>query len=253
MIVLAIIAIVVFFFIIMGSSSSTEETQPASNVDRSAGTTEETAQPLGEILPLICPYQRLDEDIKYNLEQNPDAKFVYNYRTVEFPMLTYPAVVSTSPGDDGECMCDYMLISPTGNRFMIFYNIYEFMDVEYFLSQIRVKENGVYEYKQTAEVKQRCPTFCKLYNNARKVDKELVYDLPFLTTMDAERKVLLLAVWLQDSSLEKQGDLDKYHIALWKILAQMLEEMQKSGMLNQTKKALVKNFFRMGLMINRLS
>ena len=71
--------------------------------------------------------------------------------------------------------------------------------------------------------------------------------------MDAERKVLLLAVWLQDSSLEKQGDLDKYHIALWKILAQMLEEMQKSGMLNQTKKALVKNFFRMGLMINRLS
>ena len=220
---------------------------------RSAGATEETAKPLGEVLPLICPYERLDEDIKWNLEQNPDAKFVYNYRTITFPPITYPTVISTSSSDEGDYFCDYAMVSEIGHRIMIFYNIYEFMDVELFLRQIRVKKDGVYQYIQSPEVKAKFPTFCKLYNNALKVDKELLYDLPFITTLDAERKVLLLAVWVHESSLDKMGDMDKYHIALWKIVAQLLEELQKCGILDQTKEKLVKTFYRIGRILTRLS
>ncbi len=253
MIILLAIAIAILYIIIQRLCSSAENSQTFIASDRSTGATEETAIPLGEILPLICPYERLDEDIKWNLEQNPDAKFVYNFRTINLPPITYPTIISTSSSDEGDYFCDYTMISHIGHRFMIFYNIYEFMDVEIFLRQIRVKKDGVYQYIQSPEVKAKFPTFCKLYNNAHRVDKELLYDLPFLTTLDAERKILLLAVWVDESSLDKMGDLDKYHIAMWKVLDQLLEELQKGGILDQTKENLVKTFFRIGRILTRLS
>ena len=253
MVIILIAAVIILYFIISNFGSSTADSQPMDAATRSAGATEETAKPLGEILPLICPYERLDEDIKWNLEQNPDAKFVYNFRTINLPPITYQTIISTSSSDEGDYFCDYTMISHIGHRFMIFYNIYEFMDVEIFLRQIRVKKDGVYQYIQSPEVKAKFPTFCKLYNNAHRVDKELLYDLPFLTTLDAERKILLLAVWVNESSLDKMGDLDKYHIALWKVLGQLLEELRKGGILDQTKENLVKNFFRIGRILTRLS
>lgn len=258
--VVAIIIVIVLFLILMSKSSSDAQSsagtsQSAPKQDRSAGSSEETAIPLNEILPLVCPYNKLDEDIKYNFEQNPGAERVFNFRILKFQDgigLEYPVVIHTSKSNDGEYCCDYTMFSEIGHRFMIFYNIYEFMDVELFLRQIRVKENGKYVYKQSDEVKKKIPTFCKLINNAAKVDKELAYGLPFITFMDAEQKVPLMAAWFHESSLEKDGDMDKLHIAMWKILFQMLDEMQKGGVLDQTKEKLCKNFVRIGLMLNRI-
>ena len=75
MVIILIAAVIILYFIISNFGSSTADPQSMDAATRSAGATEETAKPLGEILPLICPYERLDEDIKWNLEQNPDAKF----------------------------------------------------------------------------------------------------------------------------------------------------------------------------------
>lgn len=253
MIVFIIIAIIILVITLM-SSSTTDKTRTTLNTDRNAGITEETALPLGDILPLICSYDKLDEDIKYNLENNPNAKFVYNYRTMESPYgIPYSVIISTSKMGNNEYSCDYTLLGMTDERFMIFYNIYEFLEVEFFLRQIRVKENGKYIYKQSDEVKQKLPTFCKLINNAIKVDKEYTYGLPFISFLDAEQKMPLLATWIHVSDLKKEGDMDKFHIAMWKILSQLTDEMQKAGILNQSKKALVQNLVRIGLLYNRLT
>ncbi|MBR5899758.1 MAG: hypothetical protein IKZ14_09880 [Muribaculaceae bacterium] len=254
-----IIIVVVVLLILMGTSSSSgntpsgDNTQPQQGKDRSAGTTEDTALPLGKVLPFICSYKQLDDDIKYNFEKNPYDSRSINYRTLNTGVLEYPVFLYTTKGNDGEYSCDYTLFSPIGGRFMIFFNIYDLIEDLLFLQQIRVKKNGVYEYRQTSEAKQKVPTFFKLMNNAAKVDKELVYGLPFLSFLDAEQKYPLLAVWFHESSLEKEGDMDKMHIALWKILQQLIEEMQNSGILTETKNKLVKNIMKIGFMLNRIS
>jgi hypothetical protein len=75
MVIILIAAVILLYFIISNFGSSTADPQPMDAATRSAGATEETAKPLGEILPLICPYERLDEDNKSLISKTrPDIK-----------------------------------------------------------------------------------------------------------------------------------------------------------------------------------
>ena len=91
-----IIIVVVVLLILMGTSSSSgntpsgDNTQPQQGKDRSAGTTEDTALPLGKVLPFICSYKQLDDDIKYNFEKNPYDSRSINYRILNTGVLEYP-------------------------------------------------------------------------------------------------------------------------------------------------------------------
>lgn len=210
-------------------------------VDELAGTTEDTATPLKRVLPLFCTYDDLELDIKYNLDHT-DSNRVYNYRTYKMGIIEYEIIVSTNiDRETNFCMVDYTMI--TSSSFAIFYNLYETLD--FLLPQIREKRDGVFIYHTTKEVRQKVPTFCVLLSNAEKNDKKPTYGLPFISFLDVERKYPLLYAFFNDEALKKEGDMDKLHISLLKIVLQLATEVSKADILTQTKKTMFKNLTKM--------
>lgn len=220
------------YSILAGSAQALPEVLP--------GCTEDTATPIKRLLPIIVQYDDLEPDIKVNLRK---GNLALNYRTIKFfDFIEYLIVITTMRGEDGTCSCDYTMFG--SNRFMIFYNIYDL--IELFLVQIREKVDGVYKYHFSKEVIQKMPTLCKLFANAEKSDKQPHSDgLPMISFLDAEKKYPLLCAWFKEDTLQKQGDMDKLHIALFKILNQIVSESNNAGILNQSKKTMVKNILKL--------
>ncbi len=209
--------------------------------DELAGTTEDTATPLKRMLPLFCRLEDLEPDIKYNLEHAGSDR-VFNFRTLRCGTVEYLVTTSTSiDRNTGECMVDYTMV--LSSSFGIFYNLYELLEL--FLRQIREKKGGIYDYHLSKEVRQKMPVFCKLLDNARKNDENLTYGLPFITFLDQERKYPLLCAYFEETAISKEGDMDKLHISLVKIVVSLVAEVNKAGLLDQSKKTLVNNGLRM--------
>lgn len=226
--------------ILAGSTQTMPKTLP--------GCTKETAFPLNHLLPFFVQYDDLETDIKENLKK---GKMAVNYRKITLlDVMEYLVVITTMKGEDKICTCDYTMIGPS--TFTIFYNIYDLL--ESFLVQIREKVDGVYKYHFSKEVLQKMPTFCKLFANAEKSENQLQTDgLPMISFLDSEKKYPLLCAWFKEDVLQKEGDMDKLHIALFKLLTQIISESSNVGILNQSKETMVRNALKLLCLAHNIS
>ena len=152
--------------------------------------------------------------------------------------------------DDNRYCCDYTFCPKFGNTIMIYYNIYD--EILFLLRQIRKKENGVYTYKFSDEVKRKVPTLVKLFANLEKT-KKAQYGIPYIDFIDEKKQYTLLAVAIKADSINSSKDMDKIHIALFKIFAQIVEECDKAGFLEQTRKQMTRNLIRIEMAAYRIS
>lgn len=204
---------------------------------------------LKRLLPLICSYNDLEPDIKVNLKKG-DA-VVYNFRVVEwFGGIPYDLLVTTSNFGDDRYLCDYTVLPRFGNTILIYYNIYD--EILVLLRQIRLKENGVYTYKFSNEVKKKVPTLVKLFANLEKA-KKAQYGIPYIEFIDDEKKYTILAVGIKADTINSCEDINKIHLALFKVFLKVLEECNKAGILDQSKVQLAKNLVRIGLAAHHIS
>lgn len=206
----------------------------ASSGSNQLGRTENEPAPLKRLLPLFVKYEELESDIKMNLQHNDYAT---NYRKLQlWGKIEYLFIVGTYKGED-TCVCFYcQMLHYVG--WLMYYNIYELL--EPFLMQIRKKENGVYQYYLSPEVRRKMPTFCKLMENARINDRKLTYGLPMIAFLDAEQKYTLLSAGFKYSDNVNENTFDKIHESFLTILTQLTQEADKAGVLNQTYKTLAK-------------
>lgn len=212
------------------------------------GCTDNEPAQLKRLLPFLCQYNELETDIKINLKKG--GKIVYNFRTVELFGVPFDVVIGTSMLDDNRYCCDYTFCPKFGNTIMIYYNIYD--EILFLLRQIREKKNGVYTYKFSNEVKRKVPTLVKLFANLEKT-KKAQYGMPYIDFIDEKKQYTLLAVAIKADSINSSKDMDKIHIALFKIFAQIVEECDKAGFLEQTRKQMTRNLIRIGMAAYRIS
>lgn len=199
----------------------------ASGVNPNLGLTEGSPAPLKRLHPLFVKYDDLEDDIKTNLK---DGNYAINYRSLEMMGIDYSFLVGTYKGEDDLCSCFYcQLMNYAG--YIMYYNIYDIL--EFFLIQIRQKEDGVYHYQLSQEVRKKMPTFCKLLANANHNDKNPTYGLPMITFLDAESKYTLLTCLFKYENIN-DDTFDKIHASFFKILEQLTKEMDEAGFLNQS-------------------
>lgn len=77
--------------------------------------------------------------------------------------------------------------------------------------------------------------------------------MPYIDFIDEKKQYTLLAVAIKADSINSSKDMDKIHIALFKIFAQIVEECDKAGFLEQTRKQMTRNLIRIGMAAYRIS
>lgn len=217
------------------------------NISNVQGCSPEDPAELKKLLPFICTYNDLENDIKINLKKG--EKFTYNFRTIVFYNIPFDVIVCTQHYEDQYC-CDYTFIPKHGSFFLIYYNIYN--QLEFILRQIREKRNGIYFYHFSKEIKDKIPTLVKLFDNLELAKKGRC-GMPYIDFLDEEAKYPLLAIGIKQNEINSPDDTSKFHIALYKILIQLTEECNKAGFLDQSKKQLVNNLMKILLMAHRLN
>ena len=130
------------------------------------------------------------------------------------------------------------------------YNIYDILEL--FLQQIRHKNNGVYQYDLSPEVRKKMPTFCKLMANGEKNELSPNYGLPMITFLDDECKYPLLAAGFKYDDDINDDTFDKIHESLFKILEQINIEANEAGILDQSIKQMMKNGLKLFLFARHL-
>ena len=212
------------------------------------GMTEDNPAPFRKLIPLICEYEDLEEDIKENLK---DKDIAYNYRVFPLGPIQYPVVVRTERhSEDRNCfLCDYTQIMSVG--IVVYYNIFDLFDTLW--HQIRVKNGPSYDYVLSAEVRKKLPTLVTLFNNAGINEENPHSKLPFITFIDEEKKYPLLCACFFNEDIEKEGAMDYIHLSLFKVLSRLKEEVESAGLLSQTKRKLFLSALRIASMASRLS
>ena len=214
------------------------------------GMTADNPDRLRRLLPIFTHYDELEPDIKENLKkQNP----TFNYRMQNIMGLDYDFMVQTYRDETDLCTCIYyqtLANVEEMKRYYVHYNIYDVLEL--FLVQIRHKEDGVYEYDLSPEVRQKMPTFCKLLSNAYKSFKDPQYGLPVITFLDSEQKYPLLSACFVYDEANVEDMLMKIHESFFRILEQLSEEMTKAGLLDQSRKQLFRNGLRLFSLVRHL-
>lgn len=77
--------------------------------------------------------------------------------------------------------------------------------------------------------------------------------VPYLSTIDEKKEHLLLMAYFNEESIDNQEGIWVLQESLLKIAIKLTEEINKAGILNQSKLNLLKNFIKASLIANRLN
>ena len=199
---------------------------------------------LKRLLPLLCGYNDLDSDMKQVIRKFRFARVIRRFDILNIP---YYVIAEIEQVNDDEFITTYIFLGNSGKYILIAINVENIIDS--LVRQIREKSNEGYKYHLSKEVRKKLPVFSKLMDNAKK-QKE---SIPYLSTIDSKNEHLLLMAFFNEESIENQKGIWVLQESILKIAIKLAEEVDKAGLLNQSKATLIKRVLRISLLANRLN
>ena len=199
---------------------------------------------LKRLLPLFSAYNDLEPDMKQEIKKYRIARVV---RRIDFYNIPYCVIAEVEQVSDEDFLVTYMFLGNSGQNILLAINVEDI--VEFLVRQIREKTDEGYIYHLSKEVRKKLPVFSKLMDNAE-FQKESV---PYLSTIDEKKEHLLLMAYFNEESIDNQEGIWVLQESLLKIAIKLTEEINKAGILNQSKLNLLKNFIKASLIANRLN